>query len=218
MNDLAVIKPEDLRIDVVKWNAYAIEAEKTAGVISIADDTEEGMAVDYLSKIKSFQKETEAARVAHVDPFNTLVKRVNGIFKPIGTSLENAEKAIKEKVKFYRMEKERVRQEEEARRLKEYQEKVAAEQAAAKAKGESAPIIAPPPTILPAAQTTRGEVGATTASKFWNYEVTDLAALYVARPDLVTLEVKRRETLAAITKNQNIPGLRIFEDMKVSAR
>ena len=218
MNELAVMKPEDLTIDVVKWNAYAIDAEKTAESISIVDDEEEAMAVDYLSRVKSFQKETEAARITHVDPFNQLVKRVNGVFKPIATSLENAEKTIKDKVKFYRTEKERIRQAEEARRLKEYEDKAMADREAARAKGEIAPIVAPPPAILPAAQTTHGEVGAATASKFWNFEVTDIHALYTARPDLVTLEVKKRETLVAIGKTQTIPGLRIFEDIRVSAR
>jgi hypothetical protein len=218
MDSLAVMKPEDLKIDLVLWNGYAIEAEKTAEAISIVDDVEEGMAVDYLSKIKTFQKETEVARVAHVDPFNILVKRVNGMFKPIATSLESAETAIKTKIKFYRGEKERVRLALEAKQQKEYEEKIAAEQVEAKAKGEEARIVAPPPAIMPAAQTTRGDVGAATLKKFWNYECTDVVALAAAHPELVKMEPKRREILAVIKTNQHIPGLRCFEDTDVMAR
>jgi NADH dehydrogenase/NADH:ubiquinone oxidoreductase subunit G len=218
MNELAVVKPEDLKIDLVVWHGYSIEAQRTAEAIQIIDDVEEGMAVDALSKIKTFQKQTEEARKTNVEPFNLLVKRVNAMFKPISESLDLAEGKIKEKVKFYRMEKERVRQVEEAKRLAEYNAKIEAERKAAKEKGEEARIIAPPPTIMEAPQTSRGEVGAATAKKFWNYEVVDIHALYSARPDLVTIEPKRRDILVACGKSQTIPGLRVFEDMQIAAR
>ena len=39
-----------------------------------------------------------------------------------------------------------------------------------------------------------------------------------ARPDLVTIEPKRRDILSAIKTLHEIPGLRIFEDSEVSAR
>lgn len=215
MADIVEIGNE--KIDLVQLNGYSIEAERIAEAIVITDDTEEGLAVDSLSRIKTFQKETENARKQHVDPFNILVKRVNNVFKPIAESLERAEAGIKEKIKFYRVEKERVRQEEESRRMAEYEKQLAAERAKAKA-GEVARIIAPPPTIMPAATTTHGDVGAATSKKFWNFEVIDLAALAAARPDLVKIEVRRRETLAAIKGGHPVAGLRLFEDVEISAR
>jgi hypothetical protein len=208
----------DPKIDLVKWQGLSIEAERIATAIQITDDEEEGMAVDSLSRIKQFQKETESARKDHVEPFNILVKRVNTMFRPIAESLEKAESAIKEKIKFYRVEKEKVRREAEAKALAEYQAKVDAERKAAEAKHEIPKIVAPPPVILPASQTTRSSEGAATVRAFWNYEVLDIHELYKAKPGLVALMEKRREILEAIKTNQNIPGLRIFEDTLVSAR
>jgi aspartate carbamoyltransferase catalytic subunit len=215
MTDLIEVGTE--KIDLVRWNGFSIEAERIAEGIVITDDVEEGMAVDSLSRIKTFQKQTEDARKLHVEPFNILVKRVNNAFKPIAESLERAEAGIKEKIKFYRVQKERVRQEEESRRRVEYEKQLAVERAKAKA-GESAKIVAPPPTIMPAATTTHGDVGAATSKKFWNFEVVDMAALAAARPDLVKIEIRRRETLAAIKDGKAIAGLRLFEDMEIAAR
>ena len=214
----AIIKPEELELDLVRWHGMSVQAERIASSIEITCDEEEGMAVDSLSEIKSFMKQTEEARKNEVDPFNRLVKRVNDMFRPIGESLENAEKAIKDKVKFYRVEKERIRQEEERKRQEEYQKKIEAERLKAEQTGKEQKIVTPPPTILPVAQTTHGSIGSATSKKFWNYEVTDIHALYAARPDLVKIEVKARETKAACQTNQAIPGLRIFEDMEIAAR
>ena len=214
----AIIKPEELEVDLVKWHGMSVQAERIASSIEITCDEEEGMAVDSLSQIKSFMKQTEEARKGEVDPFNQLVRRVNDMFRPIGESLENAEKVIKDKVKFYRIEKERIRQEEERKRQEEYQRKIEAERKKAEETGKDQKIITPPPTILPVAQTTHGSIGTATAKKFWNYEVTDIQVLYATRPDLVKMEVKARETKAACQLNQVIPGLRIFEDMEIAAR
>jgi hypothetical protein len=215
MTDLIEVGTE--KIDLVRWNGFSIEAERIAEGIVITDDVEEGMAVDSLSRIKTFQKQTEDARKLHVEPFNILVKRVNNAFKPIAESLERAEAGIKEKIKFYRVQKERVRQEEESRRRVEYEKQLAVERAKAKA-GESAKIVAPPPTIMPAATTTHGDVGAATSKTFWNYEIASLPDLYKARPDLVKMEAHHSAILVAIKTNQFIPGLRVFEDIRVSAR
>ena len=214
----AIIKPEDLQLDLVTWQGFSIQAERIASSIEITCDEEEGMAVDSLSQIKTFMKQTEEARKNEVDPFNRLVKRVNDMFRPIGESLENAEKAIKEKVKFYRIEKERIRQEAERKRQEEYERKVEEERKKAEATGKEQKIVTPPPTVLPVAQTTHGSIGSATAKEFWNYEVMDIQALYAVRPDLVKMEVKARETKAACQISQTIPGLRIFEDMEIAAR
>lgn len=214
----SIVKAEDLQVDLTKWNGLSIQAERIASSIEITCDEEEGMAVDSLSRIKSFQKETEEARKNEVDPFNQLVRRVNDMFRPIGESLSNAETIIKDKVKFYRIQKERIGQEEERKRQEEYQKKIEAERKKAEETGEQQQIVTPPPTVMPVAQTSRGSVGSATARKFWNYEVIDIAALYAARPDLVKMEVRARETKTACQENQFIPGLRIFEDMEIAAR
>lgn len=214
----ALIKPEDLKIDLTRWHGLSIQAEKTAQSIEITCDDEDQMAADALSEIKSFQKQVEQARKEEVTPFNDLVSRVNAMFRPISDSISNAETIIKGKVKAYRMEKERIRQENERKQREEFEKKIAEEKRKAEAENREQRILAPPPTTLPVAATTHGSIGKTTGKKFWNYEVTDIEALYKARPDLVELTVRKRETKAACQKTQTIPGLRIFEDMEIAAR
>ena len=213
-----VVQVPEIKIELVRWQGMSIEAGRIAQALEITDDTEEGMAVDTLSKIKTFQKETEGARKEHVQPFNELVKRVNDMFRPISDSLSSAEETIKGKMKSYRLAKERIRQEEERKRQEEYEKKLEEERKRAKKAGDEQKIVLPPPAVLPVATTSRGSQGAATAKKFWNYRVVDLAALYVARPDLVELTIKHRDTLAAVETSQTIPGLEIFEDMRISAR
>lgn len=204
--------------DLVTWQKYSIEAESVAGVIEITSDEENQMAIDSLSRIKTFQKEVTAAKDKALDPFKVFVNRVRNMFAPIEDSLENAEKVIKAKQKAFIMAREKAREEENRKRMEEHAAKVKAEREAAKAKGEAAPIVAPPPVVMSAPATTRGEVGQSTVKKFWNYEVVDLNAFAAAHPELVKIEVKRRETLEAVKKNQNMAGLRIFEDMQVVSR
>lgn len=204
--------------DLVKWQGYSIEAERIAGVIEITSDEEDQMAIDSLSRIKTFQKEVVAAKDKELDPFKVLVNRVRNMFAPIEDSLTKAESIIKDKRKAFVVAREKAREEENRKRMEEHAAKVKAERDAAKAAGTTAPIVAPPPVVMSAPVTTRGEVGQSTVKKFWNYEVTDLQQFATACPTLVKIEVKRRETLEVLKTNQNIPGLRVFEDMTVTSR
>ena len=208
----------EVKLDVVRWNGLAIQAERIANAIEITTDEEDSMAVDSLSQIKTFQKQVDQAEDEALTPFKTLVNRIRNTFAPIKTSLTNGEAIIKTKRKAFLMEKERVRQEEEAKRQAEFQAKVAKEREEAKKKGEPAKILTPPPVVMSAPTTTRGDQGQSSASKFFNFEVIDIAALYAARPDLCKIEVKRADCLKAVATNQQIPGLRIFEDMRITAR
>ena len=212
--------PEVVRptIDVVKYNAYSIEARKWAEGLSVVDDVEAGMAVDLRSKIKTHIKEAEADRKDKKAPALELGRRIDNIFNGIIDTFTEADTIIAEKLKHFQMEKLRLQREAEAKQLAEYQKKIAAEQAKAKKEKREAEIVAPPPVILPPDTTIRGSQGSTTFKTFWDYKVTDLQALYKARPDLVKLEEKRREVLEAIKTNHAIPGLEIFENMNAPGR
>lgn len=215
----------DLKIDLVLWQGYAIQAERMAQVVIITDDVEESIGIDTLSKIKQFQKETEAARKEHVEPFNKLVKRVNDMFRPISESLTIAEDAIKGKLKHYRTQKERVRQEEEAKRRKEFEAQVEEERLKAKEEKREQVIIPPLPVILPSANTTRGEFGSASLRKVWKAEVVDLLALCRAvgegkiPPDCIEIKIGTLNAAARQFKTNNVyPGVRFFEDVEVSVR
>lgn len=102
--------------------------------------------------------------------------------------------------------------------MAEYNAKIEAERKKAESEKREMKIVTPPPVVLEAAPTTRGQSGSSTAKKFWNYEITDIHVLYNARPDLVKVEPKPREILAAVKIQQTIPGLKIFEDFQISSR
>lgn len=228
-------------IDIVRYNGYSIEAKKTAEMISVVDDVEATLAVDARSKIKTYIKEAEADRKSKKEPFLDMGRRIDNAYNTFIDTFKAADKIIADKLIFFQQEKERLAKEEQARQLAEYQKKIAEEQARAKAEYEAKlkaereraklehrkaeviqkeepKIIAPPPMILAPETTIRGSQGASTFKKYWNYKVTDIHALYKARPDLVSLEDKRREILAVIKDVHTIPGLEIFEDMNSSGR
>jgi hypothetical protein len=217
MNE-SIVTVGDRKIDLTQWNGFAIQAERTAASIEIACDEEDSMAIDSMSEITRFKKDVEAARKSEVSPFNELVKRINDLFRPITESLEVAERAIKDKRTFYLKEKERVRQAEEAKRLEEYNRKLEEERKKAAEEKREQKIVTPPPVILQAPSTTHGSTGSSSARKFWNYEVLDIAELAKARPDLVKMEPKAMAILSAAKITQTIPGLRIFEDFQISSR
>jgi hypothetical protein len=219
------LQNDGLKIELVKWQGMSIEAERMAGAVVITDDFEEIVGVDTLSKIKQFQKETEAARKEHVEPFNRLVKRVNDMFRPISESLSLAEDTIKGKIKHYRVEKERIRQAEEAKRRKEFEAQIEAEKQKAKEENREQAIVAPPPVILPSANTSRGEIGSASIRKIWKAEVVDLLALCRAigegkvAPDCIEIKMAPLHAAARRFKRDNMyPGVRFFEDTEVSAR
>ena len=72
--------------------------------------------------------------------------------------------------------------------------------------------------IIPAAVAAPVKAAGMIAKKIWKHEVVDIAALYAARPDLVTLEPKTQRINAAIVENKKIPGLRIWEEIDTTVR
>ena len=218
--EVALALPEIVKptIDVVRYHGYSIEAKKTAEMISIVDDIEAGLAVDARSKIKTYRKEAEADRKDKKAPFLDMGKRIDNVYNGIVETFDQADAIIATKLLHFQSEKLRVQREAAEKQQREYQERIAKEQAQAKKEKREAEIVAPPPVILPPDTTIRGSQGASTFKKFWNYRITDINALYKARPDLVKMEEKRREVLEAIKADQKIPGLEIFEDMTSSGR
>lgn len=128
-----------------------------------------------------------------------------------------AEKAEAERQKAIR---EQQRQAEEAARAE-----AAAKAAAAAAEDEDFPtmpdtpapvapaFIAPLPPPPPAPVKVSGIQTRTT----WEYEVTDLAALFAARPDLCTIEPNPSAIRAALAADKPIPGLRYWQANKATS-
>jgi hypothetical protein len=223
MESKELIKPEDYDIDLTEWNALSIKAERIAEAITVDSDEEEQMGINSLADIKRFMKQVEEARKGQVDPFNKLVKRVNDIFRPINDGLEKSELVIKDKIKTWRIKKEQIRKAEEDKRQREYQAKIAEEQAKAKKEKREAEIILPPPTII---QTqTKGSSATASDRKTWKAEITDLKLFIKAISDGVipieAIEVKQSflNTQARAFKRDGVyPGVKFFEDTDISIR
>ena len=193
-----VIESSTVHIDVVKWTKQSVEAEQLAKSILIVDEDSNVLAVDCLSKIKTLAKSVETERTATVIPFNILVTRINGIFKPISASLSGAEGVIKGKMVVYANEKETKRKAEEALlRLAAAQSEKAAQEAHRKAVAEAEaealrtakPVetpayVAPAPFVATKQETvSQGYVGKTVLTSTWKGEVVDVKAICKAIAD-----------------------------------
>ena len=75
---------------------------------------------------------------------------------------------------------------------------------------QRAVIVAP----LPEATRAKGAVGRTVLK----YEVTDIHALYQARPDLCRIEAKASAIAAVCAVGMNIPGLKLWEEQTTNFR
>lgn len=234
------IKIDPLRVDLVKWNAYSIEAEQTADFITITDDEENGMAINTLSKIKQFGKEVESARTETVKPLNDLTKRVNAMYKPITESLSKSETVIKGKMLTFSNEKERTRREEEAKRQREFEEaKRKAEQERIEAqkkadaeakKNKTVPVIVEqkfvePPAPLMQEKTVRASEGSTSIVKSWKgealNEIAILKGIIEGRISISVVEFKTMElnNFAKAKKVEGVfDGIRVYEHQNIMAR
>ena len=235
-----IIEVQPLRVDLIKWHAYSIEAEATAGFITITDDEENGMAINTLSKIKTFGKEVESARTETVKPLNDLTKRVNSMYKPITESLEKSEKVIKGKMLSFAQEKERIRQLEEQKRQREFEEakrKAELEFLEAKKKAEAeakknktVPVVVEqkfiePPVALVEEKTVRTSEGVTSIVKSWKGEVVNpmelLKGIIEGRISIACVEFKPAE-LNNYAKAKKVAGtfdgIRVFEDQRIMSR
>lgn len=209
--------PAEVR-GLIDIQGKALLEVKNSEAAVITDDDERDMAVSGVAGVKKLAKDVEEMRDASVRPFNTLVKQINAIFKPVGEQLAGAERTYRSKITAYETEKERKRREIEEAERKAFEAKVAEEKKKALQDRE---FIPPPVAMMPERQI-KTEAATVGMGEEWDYEVTDIKAFYAVRPDLCTLEVKRRETKALAgamgAAGQEMPGLRIFKQAKLNIR
>lgn len=109
-------------------------------------------------------------------------------------------------------EAERIKQQaaEAAERARLAQERAAfdAEQAA---KARAAQVMNAPVKAAP-------KIEGVSVRKVWRFEVTDIRALYAARPDLVDLIPRTREINTAIAAGTQIPGLKAWQEAETRVR
>jgi hypothetical protein len=200
--------------------------------VTTADEQED--AVNLGQRLRVWIKDIEAARVEVKAPFRQRVDLIDSLAKDASAPCKAALDRLSALVSlFQQQEAERVRLAEQARqeeiaRLeierqkkeealkvvqatmtteKDLEEAIKAEAAAKQAAADAYNrIAAPVPEALRA-------TGAAT-QKVMCYEVTDVHALYRARPELVRLEANAAAIRATVMVGMTVPGLRIWEETK----
>jgi DNA polymerase III alpha subunit (gram-positive type) len=216
-------------------------------VTQVTNSGEQDKAVRRARKAKILVQEAEKSRRGILKPIELLVDRINGIAKGYKAKLELeinrvsmmctqfqkeederlAAAARARQAEIDRAERERIEQEQ---RLREAQEEAAAAkpddreaQAMAElreqeAKEAIAAAQAKADAAIRQPEVERERASGQIVQDVVLYEVTDLRALYAARPDLVRLEENRSAIRAILSKDLVLPGVRVWVEKRVGVR
>lgn len=186
--------------------------KKVNGVV-VRNEKEMNEAGELLSQVKSRLKRVEEKRKEYVQPLNDQVKKINGDFKALAEPYVEMEKVLKGAIGSYvaeqqRLERERVRAEEEARR--EEARKLAEKEKISNRKA-LAQIEKPVEEVVKTSvKTDTAKVITKTVTKF---EIVDESKV----PDeykVVSEQLVRKAVNSGVKK---IAGVRIYEETQVSA-
>lgn len=204
-----------------------------AGKLKISDDDQYTKAAEDLMRIKGINKGVEENRKTITTHIDSAKKKVQDVFNPAFTFLEQAEKVIKGAMLDYQDEKQRkanLLAAEAAEKARKEQEKLVARAEKAEEKGQTekseelfnqAAMVAPAPVMEAAPVAVKG-IGTTTK---YSAEVTDLMALVKAVAQgqapltLITADTKAlNATASALKEGFNYPGCKLVKTTGISAR
>jgi hypothetical protein len=171
-----IIKLQPIEVRTGELAKFVEEAQFVSETLVIVDDESNNKALAAVKNIKGYLTQAESIRKGYVAPLNDVVTHINGIFKQFTVEFDKAEDVIKKKMNAYRIEKERVRLEEEKRLKIEHEKAVAKAEKAAEKKGVEFVPPPPPPVLMKETTVRAGDATASFVSK-WSAEVTDLKAL-----------------------------------------
>lgn len=216
-----------------------------ARVSSVADNQESAEASFHMRKLAALRVEIEKTRKRIKEPVLAVGKKIDQCAKDFLASLEAEESRLRKLIADHatEVERERVRREAEERRAAEAARRAREEAEAAVAEAERtnriADVIAArqAESELSAAREARMDAAEETAQAVvpdgirfaWDYEVIDAHKLAMKHPELVRIEVRRAEMLAAIKDAANEGasmqpwawediGIRPFQKSVVSTR
>jgi len=205
-----------------------VSATKTAGGQLLeqaqrAEVIDQGTAsrmTDLLGVVKARLKASEDARTALVKPLNDHVKWINTQFKGSTGDLTEADHIGRGKLSRYLAEQDRAEAAKAAALRKEAEDRAIADAEAAEAAGRSAEAEQLMDTAAaipdaPKAAPTRGSFGASAGTtKRWTFEVDDIRQVPAQ-----FLQVDAAAIREAIRNGERtIPGVRIYQESKVSIR
>jgi hypothetical protein len=190
--------------------------------LKIRDQEGYSEAAGWLKSIKGFLKAIEDARTRITKPINESLREVNAQAKDAAAPFLEGETKIKRAMIAWSDEQDRLQREEQRRqneaaakeqaRLQEIADRAAAkgqtgkaEQFEERAQAVTAPIV----------QTQAPKVGGISIPKVWVFEITDEDL--IPRDYLVVDETRIRRVVTALKGDTKIPGVRVFEQKRISA-
>jgi hypothetical protein len=189
-------------------------------------------ASDALKLIQETTRAVEKQRVKEKAPALDFGKQIDSAAKEFCGPLEEEVKRLAALIGGYVTEQQRIAREAEQARQKAIADAAAAQRkaeeearkAAAAAEPDDdfppmpppapAPVLLapiPPPVVAPP------KVAGVQVRTTWKYEVTDIAALFAARPDLCTIEPNAAAIRAELPKDKPIPGLRAWTESNATS-
>jgi hypothetical protein len=234
MSALTLSGLQNAQIDIIpevytRRDVAVLEARQ---ITSIGDAFEAESAADALRAVSNLWKEIEAARKTIKGPVDDLVKKIQDTAKTFCADLVIEEERLKrllgdhQAAEQRKADKLRREAQEEADRLAREAATAAraAERATNGAQAEQAQQAAAVAEVkavearVAVAEIKREAPSGTVLRQTYKFEVTDINALFKARPDLCVIEPNGAAIRAQIPHNQNIPGLRIWQEAKASVR
>lgn len=220
----------DLAPDAFERRSVALNAAARVPAVEDAMDAED--AADALRLLSGLVKEVEAARKVVKAPVLDLSKKIDDTAKDFVAEVAAEKARIETALGTYqaaeqrradaarraaqdeadRLAREAAKAQREADRATNAGEAERTQQVAAQA--ETAAIEA----RVVAAEIAPAKPAGVAVRQPWKFEVTDINALFKARPDLCVIEPNNAGIRAQIPHNQNIPGLRIWQEAKASVR
>jgi hypothetical protein len=230
MSDLQITVTGSLPRPEIELTPAAFEARRVAlakasEVTTISSVSDLDAAAAALTTLKSLTRAVEDSRKDVKAPVLEVGRRIDAVAKDYLAEPEAEAKRLSTLVGAYqeaaRRKAQREREEAEAAQraaIEEMQRKhaeaaaIGDAEAADAARAEAADIIAESQLAVTAAEGPKAD-GIVTSTK-WKHEVTDIDALYQARPELCKIE-PNNAAIRAILKGNNgkpIPGLRIWQE------
>jgi hypothetical protein len=201
-------------------------------ITSIGDAFEAESAADALRAVSTIAKEIEEARKIVKDPVLALGKKIDETAKTFVADLiiekDRLQRLLGDHQAAEQRKADKLRREaqEEADRLA--REAATAARAAERAttdgqaeQAQQAAAVAEVAAVearVAVAEIKREGPSGTVLNQPYKFEITDINALFKARPDLCVIEPNGAAIRAQIPHNQNIPGLRIWQEAKARVR
>lgn len=189
---------------------------------TVEDQIDADSAAAVLRDMQAFLRTIEAGRTSVKKPVLDVGRQIDDVARRLVARVKDESDRISRLLGSYQAEQRRLAEEQvraERRRLEEEARKQAQAIAAAEseeeeqqAKEEAQRAIAERQAAL--AEVTTPKIDGTSVRQPWCFEVVDIQTLYKAAPHLCTIVPNNAAIRAVIKSNQDIPGLRIWQEAK----